>query len=113
MTANFRSLLHHYISSDLNTPPPEDLLTLLSSPRVRLIDLSYLESTSGRSLLHEAARRKDLRLIELGVRAGADVFVRDSKGRGVAQSIKDEKVKVFLRQCEYGCRHCWISQLTN
>jgi hypothetical protein len=30
---------------------------------------------------YEAAHRKDLRLIELTVRAGADVFVRNRKGK--------------------------------
>ena len=103
LTARYRSLFHSYISSSTSAPPPPELLTLLSSPRARLVDLSYLDASTGRSLLHEAARRKDLRLIELSIRAGADVFVRDAKGRGVAQGsgVKDERVKVFLRQCEW------------
>lgn len=64
------------------------------------MDLSYLDDDSGSSLLHEAARRKDLRLIELTVRAGADVFVRNRKGKMAHESAgKDDRVKVFLRQC--------------
>jgi len=43
------------------------LLQLLDSPRISFVDLSYLDNDT---LLHEAARRKDLRLIELAVRAG-------------------------------------------
>jgi ankyrin repeat protein len=64
------------------------------------LDLSYLDDDSGTSLLHEAARRKDLRLIELTVRAGADVFVRNRKGKMAHEGAgKDDHVKVFLRQC--------------
>ncbi|TDL22435.1 hypothetical protein BD410DRAFT_722955 [Rickenella mellea] len=101
LVASYRSLLYSYIHSPPSTPPPPGLIKILSSPRVRLVDLSYLDSSSGRSLLHEAARRKDLRLIELSVRAGADVFVRDRKGKAVGEGIgggKDDKVRVFLRQ---------------
>lgn len=83
-------------------PPPQALITLLSSPRTRLIDLSYLDDASGTTLLHEATRRKDLRLVELAIRAGADVFIRDRKGRPVQDVAgKDDKMRVFLRQCEY------------
>ncbi|KAJ7929621.1 Oxysterol-binding protein-domain-containing protein [Mycena leptocephala] len=67
--------------------PPPALLALLSSPRAKYVDLAYLDDASGRALLHEAARRRDLRLLELAVRAGADVF-----GGG------DGEVKAFLRQ---------------
>ncbi|EIW75830.1 hypothetical protein CONPUDRAFT_93130 [Coniophora puteana RWD-64-598 SS2] len=63
------------------------------------LDLSYLDDYTGTALLHEAARRKDLRLIESAVRAGADVFVRDRGGRMTHEgSGKDDRVKVFLRQ---------------
>lgn len=102
------ALLRSYISSTRTDPPPPALLTLLNTPRVHSIDLSALDDQSGTTLLHEAARRNDLRLIELAVRAGADVFVRDRKGRGVGETDKGtvsskehERVKVFLRQCEF------------
>lgn len=101
LTASFRSLLHHYIASPLNQGPPQALLDLLNSPRIRLVDLSYLDPTTGRSLLHEAARRKDLTLINLSIKAGADVFVRDRRGKAVGENgtgAKDDKVRVFLRQ---------------
>ena len=94
--------MQSYIHSPPDMPPPHALIHFLSSPRAHLVDLSYLEPATGRSLLHEAARRKDLRLIDLSIRAGADVFVRDRRGKGVGESgaaAKDEKVKVFLRQC--------------
>jgi hypothetical protein len=66
------------------------------------VNLSYLDDSSGKSLLHEAAKRKDLRLIELAVRAGIDVFVRDRKGKMAYDSAgKDDHVRVFLRQCAF------------
>lgn len=100
LNASYRSLLRAYILSPHTERPPDALVALLQSPRIRLVDLSYLDDTSGTTLLHEAARRKDLRMVELAVRAGADVFVRDRKGRAVADGLpKDDRVRVFLRQC--------------
>ena len=102
LNASYRSLLRTYILSPANERPPETLVTLLSAPRIKLVDLSYLDDTTGTTLLHEAARRRDLRMVELAVRAGADVFVRDRKGRAVADGLpKDDRVRVFLRQCRY------------
>ncbi|KAG7449557.1 uncharacterized protein BT62DRAFT_985148 [Guyanagaster necrorhizus] len=99
LNASYRSLLHSYIMSPLSTPPSSVLLKLLESPRVRFVNLSYLDDDSGVSLLHEAARRKDLRLIELAVRSGADVFVRNRRGKMAYEGTgKDDRVRVFLRQ---------------
>ncbi|KAK7688362.1 hypothetical protein QCA50_008734 [Cerrena zonata] len=99
LTASFRSLLRTYIMSPSNERIPDALVSLLSSPRIRLVDLSYLDDASGTTLLHEVAKRKDLRGIEIAIRAGADVFVRDRRGRNVIESVgKDDRVKVFLRQ---------------
>ena len=99
--ASYRSLLRSYILSPLSEPPSPSLLQLLDSPRISFVDLSYLDNDTGTSLLHEAARRKDLRLIELAVRAGADVFIRNRKGKMAHESAgKDDRVRVFLRQCK-------------
>lgn len=101
LNASYRSLLRTYILSPPNERPPDALVALLSSPRIRLVDLSYLDDSTGTTLLHEAARRRDLRMVELAVRAGADVFVRDRKGRAVTDGLsKDNRVRVFLRQCK-------------
>ncbi|KIJ28907.1 hypothetical protein M422DRAFT_784466 [Sphaerobolus stellatus SS14] len=97
--ASFFSLLRTYILSPQNASPPPALLAALSSPRASLLDLSYVDDASGTTLLHEAARRKDLSLIELAIRAGADVFVRDRRGRPVTDAAgKDDRVKAYLRQ---------------
>lgn len=78
---------------------PDGLITLLQSPRIRKVDINQLDAASGTTLLHESAKRKDLRLVELAIRAGADVFVRDRRGRGVVDSAgKDDRVKAYLRQ---------------
>ena len=102
LNASYKSLLRTYILSPLSSPTSPALIQLLESPRVTFVDLSYLDEDTGTSLLHEAARRKDLRLIELTVRAGADVFVRNRKGKMAHEGgSKDDRVKVFLRQCMY------------
>ncbi|EPQ61347.1 hypothetical protein GLOTRDRAFT_69725 [Gloeophyllum trabeum ATCC 11539] len=99
LNAQYLSLLRSYIYSPPPERPPRALIALLESPRAKLIDLSHIEESSGTTLLHEAARRKDLRLVELAVRAGADVFARDRKGHPVGHGLpKDDKVRVFLRQ---------------
>ncbi|KAL0565505.1 hypothetical protein V5O48_016524, partial [Marasmius crinis-equi] len=99
LNASYRSILHSYIMSPPSSPPSPSLLNLLQSPRVRFVDLSYLDDDTGTSLLHEAAKRKDLRLIELAVRAGADVFVRDRRGKVAYEGTgKDDSTRVFLRQ---------------
>lgn len=103
LNASYRSLLRSYVLSPPNSSPSPALISLLESSRIRFVDLSYLDDGSGHALLHEAARRKDLRLIELAVRAGADVFVRNRRGKlaGEGSGSKDDRVKVFLRQCMF------------
>lgn len=99
LNASYRSLFHSYVLSNVDAQPSPSLVSLLESPRARSLDLSYLDDTSGTSLLHEAARRKDFRLVELAVRAGADVFVRDRRGKMSYDGLgKDDRVRVFLRQ---------------
>lgn len=99
LNASYRSLLRSYILSPLSEPPSPSLLQLLDSPRISFVDLSYLDNDTSTSLLHEAARRKDLRLIELAVRAGADVFIRNRKGKMAHETAgKDDRVRVFLRR---------------
>lgn len=100
--ANYRSLLRTYaFSSTLSDPAPPALIDILKSPRVKLLDLSHIDESTGSTILHEAAKRKDLRLVEQAIQAGADVFVRDKRGRSVMEVAgKDDRVKVFLRQCK-------------
>ncbi|KAG9093089.1 hypothetical protein FS749_015118 [Ceratobasidium sp. UAMH 11750] len=96
-------VLSQYInqSNSTSSPASAELLAILRSPRVKLLDLSLLDGSSGTTLLHEAARRRDQPLVEAAVHAGADVFVRDRRGKGVLDGDKDkdgERIRVFLRQ---------------
>lgn len=97
--------MSRYIGYPSHAPEPtasSELLTLLKSPRVKWLDLSALDPASGTTLLHEAARRRDQPLVEAAVHAGADVFARDRRGRGVIDGDKDkegERIRAFLRQC--------------
>jgi hypothetical protein len=113
LDVSYRSLLRSYITSPTQTTfkslnpnsqsPSKPLVDFLSSPRIKHVDLNYIDNQSGTTLLHEAAKRKDLSLLELAIRAGADVFVRDRKGRPVYDASgtgKDDQVRVFLRQCK-------------
>ncbi|KAK8853109.1 hypothetical protein IAR55_003810 [Kwoniella newhampshirensis] len=90
-----------YVSSPLSSVEESlSMIDFLEGPRTGILNLSALDERSGTSLLHEAARRRDLRLVELAVKRGADVFVRDKRGRRVLDGEKgaDERIKVFLRQ---------------
>ncbi|KAG8769879.1 hypothetical protein FRC12_004674 [Ceratobasidium sp. 428] len=99
-------LLSQYIASPNQTTPTAapastELSAILRSPRVKLLDLSLLDPSSGTTLLHEAARRRDQPLVEAAVHAGADVFARDRRGKGVLDGDKDkdgERIRAFLRQ---------------
>ncbi|CAE6392899.1 unnamed protein product [Rhizoctonia solani] len=98
----FLTALSHYITSPAqpnNVSDSSELLWYLRSPRIRLLDLSVLES--GTTLLHEAVKRRDQTLVEAAVHAGADVFVRDQRGRGLLDGDKDkdgERIRAFLLQ---------------
>ena len=91
--------MHTYIHSPRTSSPAPELLALLSSPRAHLLDLSHVDDASGTTLLHEAVRRKDFKVIELAIQGGADVFVRDLKGTSL-RDIAADKTRAFLRKCE-------------
>lgn len=97
------SLLAAYVSSPLSSvDESSNIVTFLNNPRSVSVNLSALDEKTGTSLLHEAARRRDLQLVELAVKRKADVFVRDRRGRRVLEGDKgaDERIKAYLRQCE-------------
>ncbi|WVQ73019.1 hypothetical protein IAR50_002582 [Cryptococcus sp. DSM 104548] len=99
--SNYANLLARYIASPLNSADEGAVLgEFLEQPRIGAVNLSALDERTGTSLLHEAARRRDLGLVELAVKAGADVFVRDKRNRRVLDGEKnpDERIKLFLRQ---------------
>ena len=95
LNTSYRDILRSYILSPLSSPLSSslsrNLIRLLESPRVVFLDLSYLDADSGTSLLHEAARRRHLRLVELAVLAGADILIRDPQA--IAKGIEWYKMR--------------------
>lgn len=53
---------------------------------------------SGGTLLHEAARKRDMRLIQLLLMHGADPFRRDRKGKLPQDVTKDERTRTILKK---------------
>ena len=74
---------------------------LLDNTRVKgLLDLNTLEppDAPGSTFLHEAARKRDTKLIQLLLMHGADPFRRDRKGKLPQDVTKDEKTRGVLKK---------------
>jgi ankyrin repeat protein len=79
----------------------QKLEELLEYPRVKgLLDLNSLEPANapGSTLLHEAAKRKDTKLIQVLLMHGADPFRRDRKGKLPQDVTKDDRTKGVLKR---------------
>lgn len=84
----------------------EGLEKLLIDPRIKTTldvngsDLATDPATTehGGTLLHEAARRKDNKLIQLLLLNGADPFRRDRKGKLPQDVTKDERTRAILKK---------------
>lgn len=86
-----------------------DLATLeklLQDPRIRsTLDVNGGELTTdpatletGGTLLHEAARRRDVKLIQMLLLNGADPFRRDRKGKLPQDVTKDDRTRAILKR---------------
>ena len=79
---------------------------LLVEPRVEsAVDVNALELAtdqvtvqSGGTLLHEAARKRDTRLIQVLLMHGADPFRRDRKGKLPQDVTKDDHTRAILKK---------------
>lgn len=79
---------------------------LLVEPRVEgTLDVNALELPTdpltvqtGGTLLHEAARKRDLRLAQILLLHGADPFRRDRKGKLPQDVTKDERTRAILKK---------------
>ncbi|KAH8811384.1 oxysterol-binding protein-like protein [Xylogone sp. PMI_703] len=79
---------------------------LLEEPRVKtVIDINSGEFASdpttvqsGGTLLHEAARRRNIKLIQVLLLHGADPFRRDRKGKLPQDVTKDEHTRAMLKR---------------
>lgn len=84
----------------------EALGQVLEEPRVKtILDINSDELPSepitmqtGGSLLHEAARRKDTKLIQALLLHGADPFQRDRKGKLPQDVTKDDVTRAMLKR---------------
>ncbi|OAP64052.1 hypothetical protein AYL99_00024 [Fonsecaea erecta] len=80
--------------------------TILTEPRVEgTLDVNALELPtepatvqSGGTLLHEAARKKDIQLAQILLLHGADPFRRDRKGRLPQHVTQDDRTKAILKK---------------
>ena len=94
------------IQKTINSGDYAALEELLTDPRVEAaLDVNWVElavdpSTveTGGTLLHEAAKKKDLHLIQLLLLHGADPFRRDRKGRLPQDVTKDDKTRAILKK---------------
>jgi ankyrin repeat protein len=82
------------------------LEVLLKDPRIRsTLDVNGGELAtdpvtiqSGGTLLHEAARKKDVKLIQMLLLNGADPFRRDRKGKLPQDVTKDDRTRAILKK---------------
>nr|KMM69477.1 oxysterol-binding protein 1 [Coccidioides posadasii RMSCC 3488] len=84
----------------------EGLENLLVDPRVQgTVDVNSLDlvtdrttALTGGTLLHEATRKKDSRLIQILLMNGADPFRRDRKGKLPQDVTKDDRTKAIVKR---------------
>lgn len=84
----------------------DELEKVLVDPRIRnTLDVNGGELPtdpttveSGGTLLHEAARKRDMKLIQLLLLNGADPFRRDRKGKLPQDVTKDDKTRAILKK---------------
>ncbi|KAH2915358.1 hypothetical protein KXW73_004897 [Aspergillus fumigatus] len=84
----------------------DNLERVLEEPRVEgILDVNSLDlvtdpttAQSGGTLLHEGARKKDTRLIQILLMHGADPFRRDKKGRLPQDVTKDDKTRAIVKK---------------
>lgn len=84
----------------------DQLETLLADQRIQsTVDVNNPELATdsqtvetGGSLLHEAARKKDTRLVQILLLNGADPFCRDRKGKLPQNVTKDDRTRAMLKK---------------
>lgn len=84
----------------------DGLEKMLKDPRVRTtisvndgqLATDPTTQASGGSLLHEGARKRDIKLIQLLLLNGADPFQRDRKGKLPQDVTKDDRTRAILKK---------------
>ncbi|CAG8553161.1 1408_t:CDS:2, partial [Dentiscutata erythropus] len=73
--------------------------SLFQDPRAAaLVNINHINSISGTTLLHDVTRKRDLDMVQFCLDHGADVSIRDRKGKFPIDLTKDEKIKSLLKQ---------------
>jgi oxysterol-binding protein 1 len=60
--------------------------------------MNRLDTDTGSTILHDAARRNDKRLVDILLANGADPIRRDRKGKLPFEITKDQEIRQMLRQ---------------
>ncbi|TIB77885.1 hypothetical protein E3Q23_01066 [Wallemia mellicola] len=99
LNEKYRDLVSEYIRpSSPDSRAGEELIQLLKLPRSPVIDLSYIDTQSGSTLLHSAAAKKDFQLIKVAFEnAAASSTIIDSRQKTLLSSCKDDQIKSFIK----------------
>lgn len=62
------------------------------------MDINHQDSTTGATLLHDSSRKKDIEMVKFCIDHGADVGIRDRKGKLAIEVTKDDDIKSLLKQ---------------
>ncbi|KAI9146593.1 Oxysterol-binding protein-domain-containing protein [Paraphysoderma sedebokerense] len=89
--------MHKYASEPTES---ENLYKFFSDPRVAaLVDINHQDSSTGETVLHQAAKRGDADLVRWCIKErGADPFIRDRKGKFFYEVTKDDKIKAVFKE---------------
>ena len=110
--ASFAQKLQEYIGAAPSIEDPavkswagrDAVIGWLSKSRARCLDLSARVQPLGHSkssattLIHEAAKRRDLPVLQLCQALGADLLARDGRNKTPLDYARDEKTRAYLTQ---------------
>ncbi|KAG0230016.1 hypothetical protein BGW42_001179 [Actinomortierella wolfii] len=89
------ALMHRYAETgDLRS-----LQQLFDDPRAAFVlNISHQHTETGSTILHAAAKRKDMQMVQWALDQGIDTHLRDKKGKVAADVTKDSKIKSLLKE---------------
>ncbi|KAF9979011.1 hypothetical protein BGZ73_007112 [Actinomortierella ambigua] len=89
------TLMHRYAEAgDLKS-----LQQLFDDPRAAFVlNISHQDTETGSTILHAAAKRKDMQMVQWALDQGIDTHLCDKKGKLAADVTKDSKIKSLLKE---------------
>ncbi|KAL1924036.1 uncharacterized protein VTP21DRAFT_7071 [Calcarisporiella thermophila] len=75
----------------------EALKELFSHSRAGLLNINDQDPATGYTILHEAAARRNIEMVRFCISCGADVLIRDKKGKLARDLTKDSKIRAVLK----------------